>query len=175
MKKFVIAAIAALLAAALPLAAGCTDAYKKYADRINENADFELGFLKNSEMWDLSLLVHEDGWFGAEAYYNSGYTDGDMHYVKYIVTAYPDYADGGAYVTQIICTDPEVTFFNGCTIGDCEEMFDYLSEQGFEITNTDDVPCSVTTAGQGSLKITRELEKSVGFYYEVSNREGIDF
>lgn len=84
MKKFVIAAIAALLAAALPLAAGCTDAYKKYADRINENADFELGFLKNSEMWDLSLLVHEDGWFGAEAYYNSGYTDGDMHYVKYL-------------------------------------------------------------------------------------------
>ena len=175
MKKFVIAAIATLLTAALPLAAGCTDAYKKYADRINENADFELGFLKNSEMWDLSLLVHEDGWFGAEAYYNSGYTDGDMHYVKYIVTAYPDYADGGAYVTQIICTDPEVKFFNGCTINDCNAMFDYLSEQGFEITNTDDYPCSVTTAVKGSLKITRELEKSVRFYYEVSNRDGINF
>ena len=145
-------------------------------EEITKNTTFELHFLEDVSKKDLSFLVDDIGWFGASGYYNSGYKEGDKHYVHYLVTAYPDYADGGSYVTRIICTDPNVTFFDGCTVEDCSKLFLYLSGEGFEIVNSGDSPSSVTCATKGAVSITHDsISKKIIFSYSVSNRDGIVF
>ena len=157
---------------------GCIDnsSTEKTKQEINKNATFELNFLEDVSEKDLSSLVPDLGWFGADAYYNSGYTEGDEHYVHYLITAYPDYADGGSVVTRIICTDPQVTFFDGCTVENCGALFDYLSDEGFELIATDDDPSSVTSASNGKISVIYyNLLKKIVFNYEVGNRDGIVF
>ena len=162
---------------------GCADEYpsndkeaERIAGEINKNATWELGFLEDAEGKDLSSLVKEIGWEGADGYYNHGFKEGDEHYVFYLISAYPDYADKRSAVTRIECTDPAVTFFGGCTVENCEELFLYLSGEGFEIINSDDFPGSVTSATKGNIRITHDSKsQKISFYYEVSNRDGIIF
>lgn len=154
---------------------GCTDA-KKIAELINSNATFELGFLEDVSEKDLSSLVPDYGSFGSDVYYNSGYSEGDIHYVCYVVRAYPDYADGGKVVTQIVCTDPAVTFFGGYTVNDSEELFEYLAGEGFKITG--EYSGTFVQAKKDKFIITfsdDEEYKVMNFYYRVSNRNGIIF
>lgn len=159
---------------------GCVDseqlATKKIAEEINKNTTFELNFLEDVSGKDLSSLVPDYDWFGADGYYNSGYEEGDDQYVFYLVTAYPAYADGGSVVTRIECTDPNVTFFDGCTVYNCNALFAYLSSEGFEIINSDDYPSSVTSATNGKIRVMHDsISQKIIFSYEVSNRNGIDF
>ena len=180
MKKFLFT----LFLIPLFLFCGCIEKQQKTLERlteetaaqINENTNFELKFLENVAEKDLSFLVPDYDWFGADAYHNSGYQEGDIHYVHYLVTAYPDYADGGSVVTQIICTDPSVTFFGGYTVENCDALFLYLSGEGFEIINSGDSPSSLTSATKDKISITYDsISKKITFTYEVSNREGIVF
>lgn len=159
---------------------GCTanqpTATERIAAEINKNSTFELKFLEDVSGKDLSAFVPEYDIFGAFVYFNSDYKAGDEHYVRYLVSAYPDYADGGSVVTRIDCTDPSVTFFDGCTVENCNALFLYLSGEGFEIINSDDDPSSVTSASNGKIIVTHDnISKKITFSYEVGNRDGIDF
>lgn len=156
--------------------AGCKGKGLDSAEKINKNTTLELGFLEDVSKKDLSSLTPDLGWFGANGYYNSGYVEGDKYYVHYLITAYPDYADGGSVVTRIICTDPNVTFFDGCTVENCGALFDYLSDEGFVTVATDDDPSSATNASKGAITVSYfPLIKKIVFYYEVGNRNGIIF
>lgn len=144
--------------------------YKDAANEINKRATLAYGFLEDVENKDLSALVYDPDWMGAEGYYNEGYEEGDEYYVHYLVTAYPDYADGGQFVTSITCTDPEVKFYGDCTILNCDELFKYLSDEGFTVLYG-----STVTAYKGNMAITYIKNKSISFVYNVENRDGIDF
>lgn len=159
---------------------GCSDnqqtTAENIASEINKNTTLELKFLEDVSVKDLSSLVPDYDWLGADGYYNSGYVEGDEHYVFYLVTAYPDYADGGSVVTRIECTDPNVTFFDGCTVENCNALFLYLSGEGFEIINSGDDPSSITSATNGKIRVVHDSKtKMITFSYEVSNRDGIIF
>ena len=158
---------------------GCvenTTTAEKIADKINKNTTFELKFLEDVSKRDLSAFVPEYDIFGGFAYFNSGYTEGDENYVFYVVTAYPDYADGGMVVTRIECTDPTVTFFDGCTVENCGALFGYLANEGFDVVSSDDFPSSVTSAMNGEISVTHDsISKRITFSFSVKNRDGIDF
>lgn len=146
------------------------------AAQINEDTNLQLKFLENVGGKDLSFLVPQDGWFGARGYLNSGYEEGDIYYVQYVITAYPDYADGGSVVTEIVCTDPNITFFGGYTINDREELIDYLLNDGFEITDKYSDTHLKVKKGKITISFFENTEfKEIMFMYEVSNRLGIDF
>lgn len=60
-----------------------------------------------------------------------------MHYVSYLVTAYPDYASGGSYITGISITDPEVRLY-GLTVDATFAEFDAVfAEMGFTLSDRD--------------------------------------
>ena len=156
---------------------GCTDKRaEKIADEINKDTTLELKFLENISGKDLSFLVPDYGWFGADGYYNSGYEEGDIYYVQYVITAYPDYADGGSVVTQIVCTDPNITFFGSYTVNDSEQLIEYLSNDGYTIDNNDSG--TLVRAKKGRITISffeGDGYNEVMFMYEVGNRKGIVF
>ena len=146
------------------------------AAQINENTTLELKFLEDVKEKDLSFLVPQYGWEGADGYYNSGYQEGDIHYVQYVVTAYPDYADGGSVVTRITCTDPYITFFGGYTVNDREALIEYLTNDGYTIDENDSG--TLVRAKKGKITVSvfeGDGYNEVAFMYEVSNRKGIVF
>lgn len=162
---------------------GCEDKYpqndkdaERIAAEINKNTTLELGFLEYVSGKNLSYLVPDYGWFGASGYYNSGYQEGDIHYVQYLITAYPDCADSGSYVTRIECTDPAVTFFDGYTVNNSEELIEYLSNDGYEIDGND--LNTFVKAKKGRITISffeGDGYNKVMFMYDVSNRTGMIF
>ncbi len=80
-----------------------------------EDTNLEFWITQDVSETDFSVYYEIVGWFGARQYYGSGYlpaTDEDGnevdpdYYVKYMITAWPDYADGGEYITAIDFNDP---------------------------------------------------------------------
>ncbi len=86
-------------------------------DIYEKPTDTELEFWITEDAGEADFSAHaiNPDWMGATEYYGLGYADGDDEYVSYLVSAYPDYADGGEYVTQITVTDPEVNIMSGLT------------------------------------------------------------
>ena len=94
--------------------------------------------------------------------------------MTYTVTAWPDYADGGAYVTTISITDPAVSVY-GLTVSSSPDEFKRVfASMGYE----------VKTSGEGSVSAERDgfiftldLEDApeVRVLALVTNREGIMF
>ena len=147
------------------------------AAQINEDTNLQLKFLENVGGKDLSFLVPQDGWFGARGYLNSGYEEGDIYYVQYVITAYPDYADGGSVVTEIVCTDPNITFFGGYTVNDSEQLIEYLSNDGYAVEDGNSIG-TLVRAKKGKITISFFIGdgyNEVMFMYEVGNRKGIVF
>lgn len=156
-----------------------------------EQTSLDLWILQDTEPLDLSEYESIPGWFGAEEIYGKGYeqifvdgegfTDPD-HYVKYLISAWPDYADGGEYITKITITDPAVTFF-GLNVESSPEEFDrVLSGKGFLRKKNIDSPDIVTEYkiiwDNGLYYVT--LGKSNGkcavvIDAHVSNRDNIIF
>lgn len=89
--------------------------------------------------------------------------------VCYELTAYPDYADGGRYVTGISITDPTYTVY-GLTINSSAEDFKVAMEQrGYVLTE------SGLSAGWGNGSISLTPGKSLGLKAMVTNRDNIIF
>jgi len=89
--------------------------------------------------WDGHDVPYE--MFGGKAYLGrnyplewiGAYTELPGLYVIYTITAWPDYADSGEYVTGIEITDPAVTVY-GLTVNSSFEEFDALfQDRGFDI------------------------------------------
>ncbi len=128
--------------------------------------DFNFGGFTN-QIYDVNIKI----------YYGSKYTieknsEGqciDPEYcVKYSITAYPDYADGGLFVTEIIITDPEVILF-GLTVNSTFEEFDSVFE-GFqcEMYKTDEYHKAEKDGVTYRLKKGRFTISA-----EVTNKNGI--
>ena len=131
------------------------------------------------------------GWMGAREFLGSGYKkneDADgldqrpEHYVSYVITAWPDYADGGEFVTDITVTDPAVTVY-GLTIASTYEEFDAVFEPlGYELSwGEGAIETRFATKDGITFRLTRSVEDNpdvvpvFSITAVVTNREGIVF
>jgi hypothetical protein len=93
------------------------------------DTNLEFWIQENVGAVDFSSYEEQVGWFGAVAYYGKnggqGRTSGNSTsvYVLYVVTAYPDYADGGRFVTHITIKDPQIHFY-GLSLSSSETEFE---------------------------------------------------
>ncbi|MBR6618124.1 MAG: hypothetical protein IKL00_09685 [Oscillospiraceae bacterium] len=140
---------------------------------------------------DFSKYTLIPGTMGAKEYYGTGYfpvKDAEgidvmpKHYVTYLISAYPDYADGGQYVTRIEITDPKVEIM-GITVNSTEDEFsDVFSNMGCTISKKayaaysnisatkDNVTYTLATPNEGT-----DGQPMLTIQAEVTNREGIQF
>lgn len=178
------------------------DIPQKALDVLTETGNTVLGEMpKNTslEFWitedvkDRDWTGHDEiyGWMGAREFLGSGYKKNEdpigsnqhpEHYVSYVITAWPDYADGGEFVTDITVTDPAVTVY-GLTIASTYEEFDAVFEQlGYELSWSEGaIETRVATKDGITFRLTRAVEDNpdvvpvFSITAEVTNREGIVF
>ncbi len=170
------------------------DVYEKppvsvYAPKT-EDTSLAFWITENMENADLSRYEEIVGWMGAREFYGEGYAsvvneDGSKskpaHYVTYLITAYPDYADGGSYVTRIEITDPAVTVY-GLTVNSSVEEFDALFRRmGYIVSVEEQNGARVFTAKKHNhitFIFSEGSENAAPFLTvtaAVSNRENIQY
>lgn len=88
-------------------------------------------------------------------------------YVLYGVTAYPDYVDGGSYVTQIEITDPKISVYGVSCTSTREEFESTFKALGFEINEEG-------RAIRGKTRVYFR-ENLLNIYVEIENRTGFAF
>lgn len=154
-----------------------------------EDTTLEFWITENVKNVDFSQHNEIYGWMGAREFYGKGYSstkdeDGNdvkpEHYVTYLITAYPDYADGGEYVTRIDITDPSVSMY-GLTVNSTIEEYDAVfRKMGYVISVEERGVNMIFTATRAG--ITFELcirhdgsSRMLTIRAEVTNREGIVF
>ena len=113
--------------------------------------------------------------------YSNPYTDGRYpeRYVAYSVAAWPDYADGGQYITRIDITDPAVTLY-GLTAGSSFEEFDAVFRgMGYALHTLDDGFTVTHTAAKHGVSFIFQAVQGGGAVLsvsaDISNRENICF
>ena len=150
-----------------------------------------LEFWITEDVKDQDWTGHDEiyGWMGAQEFLGSGYKKNEDptganqhpdHYVSYVITAWPDYADGGEFVTDITVTDPDVKVY-GLTIASTYEEFDAVFEPlGYELSWSDGaIETRVATKNGITFRLTRAVEGNPNVVpmfrisAEVTNREGI--
>ena len=139
--------------------------------------DTSLEFWLCDDMWEFDWSGHDEigGWFGAREYLGTGYRAVDGRRpetrVSYILTAWPDYADGGSYVTTIEITDPAVSVYGLTVNSEPEEFQRVMESMGYEMRSDAD---GDQTAVRGDFSFTlRQGELRISA--RVSNRDGIVF
>lgn len=156
-----------------------------------ENTSLE--FWITEDVKDRDWTGHDEiyGWMGAREFLGSGYKKNEdptgsnqhpEHYVSYVITAWPDYADGGEFVTDITVTDPAVMVY-GLTIESTYEEFDAVFESlGYELSwGEGAIKTRVATRDGITFRLTRAVEDNpdvvpvFSITAEVTNREGIVF
>lgn len=155
--------------------------------------DTTLEFWITENVKDQDWTGHDKiyGWMGAREFLGSAYKkneDADgldqrpEHYVSYVITAWPDYADGGQFVTDIIVTDPAVKVY-GLTIASTFEEFDAVFEPlGYELSWSEGaIKTRFATKDGITFRLTRAVEDNqdvvpqIRISAVVTNREGIVF
>ena len=155
--------------------------------------DTTLEFWITEDVKDRDWYEHDEiyGWMGAREFLGSAYeknadTDGSdqhpEHYVSYVITAWPDYADGGEFVTDITVTDPAVKVY-GLTIASTFEDFDAVFEPlGYELSWAEGtIKTRVATKDGITFRLTRAVDDNpnvapqIRISAVVTNREGIVF
>lgn len=150
----------------------------------------EFQITENVENTDMSQYKSVSGWMGAKEYYGKGYSpvtdsEGNVtkpeYYVTYLVSAYPDYADGGQYITKIEITDPLV-MVHGITVNSSFKEFEAVfkalgytvsvAEKGgyvqYNAKNKDGISYTIYLSNSNNIK-------KMTIQAEVTNREGIIF
>ena len=155
--------------------------------------DTTLEFWITEDVKDRDWTGHDEiyGWMGAREFLGSAYkknadADGSdqhpEHYVSYVITAWPDYAAGGQFVTDITVTDPAVKVY-GLTIASTFEEFDAVFEPlGYELSwGEGAIKTRVATRDGITFRLTRAVEDNPNVVPQirisavVTNREGIVF
>lgn len=157
-----------------------------------QDTALEFWIAENVEGVDWTGYDTPYGLFGGKAYleknYPLGLMDGNIQipkeHVIYTVTAWPDYSDGGAYITEIEITDPAISIY-GLTVHSSFEEFDRVfGGQGYDISiDKNEYWENHRAAKKGttfSLKSgvfceSAESESVFTISAEVTNREGIVF
>lgn len=136
------------------------------------DSNLELYLTQAVEDEDLTDLYYAPTGFGVSTYLNVPPLEDGMIpevCVRYDLTAYPDYADGGLYVTEIVITDPAYTIY-GLTINSSAEDFHFaMEQQGFTLSE------SGLSAGWGNGSISLNPGESLGLQAMVTNRDHIVF
>ena len=150
-----------------------------------------LEFWITEDVKDRDWTGHDEiyGWMGAREFLGSGYKKNEdptgsnqhpEHYVSYVITAWPDYADGGEFVTDITVTDPVVKVY-GLTVASTYEEFDAVFEPlGYELSWSEGaIKTRVATKDGITFRLIRAVEDNpdvvpqIRISAEVTNREGI--
>ena len=152
-----------------------------------EDTNLEFWITQDVAETDFSGYYEIVGWFGASQYYGSGYLpafdeDGyevdPEHYVKYKITAWPDYADGGKYITSIDFNDPKVTVY-GLTVDSSFDEFERIfSEMGYELSKDSSEIFERYTASKKGVSFSLETvngKRGFSINAEVTNKKGIVF
>ena len=88
-------------------------------------------------------------------------------YICYTVSAYPDYAMGGSYVTGIKITDPKITVYGLSCMSTTEDLKAAFTPLGFEMEEE-------CVAVWGKMRVTLR-NGSLTFSVRVDNRNGYMF
>lgn len=130
------------------LLTGCVKQRTENAvENLNENSNFEYGLLIEITS-DIKTQFNISPGFGVYTLYDLSiqidiqqehilsYID-EYETTTYDVTSYPDYSNGGEYITMIWTTDPEIHIYD-LSVGDSymeEELNEYMIYLGFARTN----------------------------------------
>lgn len=126
--------------------------------------------------FQLSNCTYLPGMFGGSMYLDGRYeaikndagtlSEPEVH-VVYTVTAYPDYAYGGQYVTRIDITDPEIYVYGLTFLSSESEVSATMEKLGFTLSSTSSWKKNNCTFSFG--------EKGISIKAFVSNKYGIQF
>lgn len=191
--KRIAAFFIALLTVCLCVFAGCLEKAPENRYAVPEKPSCvktEFWIAEDVSNVDFSEYYEIIGWFGAREFYGKGYAPAAVdednfaidppYYVKYLITAYPDYSDGGQYVTQIKITNPKVEVY-GIT---CESSFDEFDRamrtHGYEVTILHESPysCAHTAYFDGNAYINfvkNDSESILIIGVTVTNKNNIVF
>jgi hypothetical protein len=160
----------------------------QYAPRPNDSG-LDFWITENVENADFSDFVEIPGWMGAREFYGKGYAPTQNengndqkpeHYVTYLITAYPDHADGGQFVTEIRITDPCVSIYGltvNSTVGEYEAVF---QKMGYFVTVDENGSGTLFTASKYghitfTLRQNYEGKRVLTVKAKVSNNENIQY
>jgi hypothetical protein len=181
--------IALILALTMLLANFSSCSGKETTPEMPEGTTLEFWITQDVSDADFSDYYEIMGWIGAKQYYGSGYLPVlnedeyevevvPEYYVKYKITAWPDYADGGQYITSIDFNDPKVTVY-GLTVDSSYDEFERIfSEMGYELSNDSSETFERYTASKNGISFSLETvdgKQSFSIYAEVTNKTGIVF
>lgn len=96
------------------------------------DTDLEFWLTDDLTTADLTAFAEQTSWEnGPKVFFGTGYTEKDAESVAYTLTAYPDLADGGKFVTTVFISDPKVRLVEGLTAASAmEEWDDVLTRMG---------------------------------------------
>lgn len=138
-----------------------------------ESKDLEFQITQCVEGYDFSEYTSIPG-FGVIQYYGKGYKYDDKYYVCYDVTAYPDYADGGEYVTRIEITDPAISIYGLTVNSTFEEFQKVFGAMGYTISYISKNTINAEKDGI-SISFTISDARIMRIRAEITNRDGIIF
>lgn len=167
----------------------CSSSDKRAAEKLNDSCELEFEILQNVEDYDFSGYQVLYG-FGMTRYYGSDYKlqtndNGNVieegEFVSYTVTAWPDYEDGGKYITRIFCTDQNVKVFGLTLKNSLEEFEAALSALGYDVAESDPYnACAAIVAENGGIRVSildygEGQGKTLTIIADVTNRSGLIF
>lgn len=198
MKRLTVFIAAALAACFLFAACSGNDKAAQIAleEALKTETDLEFFILDDVANADFSAFQEIYGVFGASQYAPKRYgisSEGSIpqeipeHCVLFTVSAWPDHADGGAFVTDITITDPKVRLF-GLTVDSTAEEFiekcellgykkaEKQSEADQAARGIKEYACVESKDGKYSIVLEKTSERSViRIIAPVSNRNNIIF
>lgn len=140
-----------------------------------EDTPLELWICDDASRFDWSGHEEITGWFGAREFLGTGYRLEDEARVSYILTAWPDYADGGSFVTRIRVTDPAVTVYGLTVNSDFQAFEEVFASLGFTV-EPGDVPGTVHAVRDGiAVTLSAGDIPELTVSARVTNRQGIEF
>ena len=178
MKK-ISAAIAALgvLAAVIWAAVVFTQPGKPYFPPKPEDSALEFWICDDGRLVDWRGHDEINGLMGGREFLGKGYRKSEQGErppvrVSYILTAWPDYADGGSYVTRIAITDPAVSVYGLTVESEPAEFERVMTSMGYKVESVNgSLQLAVRDGFTFSLYCGDAPELNISA--EISNREGI--
>src|SRR5574344_2153952 len=147
-----------------------------------ENTNLHLWLTQKVTEDDLINMTYLPGMLGGEKYLDYSYAleEGELgntlpkEYVSYEITSYPNYSDGGTYVTKIVISDPKISFY-GLTINSTiSEFDDALSKSGFQYEVNDSCSSCMSYWVKDNFSIQYK-SSLITLVAKVTNRNNIIF
>lgn len=140
--------------------------------------DTELEFWICQDVADVDWTGHEcmPG-FGVYTYLGEGYRpdrqgEWPPARVTYEVTAWPDYSDGGSFVTRIFITDPAVSVYDLTVNSDFRQFRRVMESKGYTVEAVNE---NTVRAARGGFIFSLTPGELLTVRAHITNRRGIVF